>query len=196
MFTVNLLLEKLVEDGKLYFQGVHYRDEVPVYAGDLWRLFSNDFDSKKTNRFEELCEKKGIQVRFEDEIITDDNGKVHETNPGYHGQIPTYQVIADSVWSQDEALTQTDSYLDALLDKRDGTAVTRWLSEEQLTEQGFTKFDYDAESGFHPGQTDTPESVSQKFADENPGAFDLLFRIDDVGQFDASFHLWYRRKEE
>jgi hypothetical protein len=197
MFTVNSLLSHFVDAGKLWFAGDHYRDGDAVYTGDLWRLWPSPdgLESKNRNRFESLAERKGIQLRFEDEIITDEQGRAHEINPGYHGQIATYRVIESSVWAQDEAQENPDSYLDALLEQ-DGHASDRWLTEEQLTERGFIRFDYDAESGFHRGQTDTPESVIDRLKLNRPTAKDFLFIIDDVGQFDCHFHLWYRLPEE
>lgn len=196
MFTFHLLANALIEAGRLEFAGTHYRDEVPVYSGNLWRLFPGDTNHKKKNRFEALAEKAGAQVRFDDEIVTDDNGKVHERIPGYHGQIATWQLIDDSIWSQDEAVTHTGAYLEALLDLPANQRATRWLTPEQLEEQGFIRFDYDAESGFHPGQTDRPETVIAKLQEEHPGDWETVFMIDDVGQFDCHFSIWYRAKEE
>ena len=136
-----------------------------------------------------------MQLRFEDETITDDDGKVHELNPGYYGQVATFKVLDGSVWSKANALESTSDYVDELLKMPLTGRADRWLSAEQFEEQGFKRFDYDAESGFHPGQTDTPESVIAKFEEATPGAYEYLFQIDDVGQFDCGFHLWYRPKE-
>ena len=198
MFTVNSLISHFVDAGKLWFAGKHYRDGDTVYTGDLWRLWPSPdgLESKNKARLESLAERKGIQLRFEDEIITDEQGRAHEQNPGYHGQIATYRVIESSVWAQDEAEENPDAYLDALLEQRHERASDRWLTEEQLTERGFIRFDYDAESGFHRGQTDTPESVIDRLKLNRPTAKDFLFIIDDVGQFDCHFHLWYRLPEE
>lgn len=189
MFTIKSLIHALSDADTIRFQGKHYETNETVYTADLW-------DLKDSNRLTDLASKKGIQIRFEDEIITDDNGNVHELNPGYHGQIATYQIIRDSIWSQDEALESSESYIEALLELEPEERATRWLNEAQLTELGFARFDYDAETGFHAGQTDTPQGVLDRFRAANPDTeYETVFRIDDVGQFDARYSLWFRAKE-
>lgn len=198
MFTLKSLLNTLTESGKLDFQGVHYDDGTTVYSGDLWRIWPDPrgLESVKQDRLRSAMEKRNMQLRFDDEIITDDNGKVHELNPGYHGQVATYRILDGGVWSQDEGqTTQTDAYVEALLKEEFRNRSDRWLSDEQLTERGFIKFAYEAESGFHPGQTDTPDSLVEKVKADIPGATDFLFQITDVGQFDCHWLVWYRLEE-
>src|SRR5690606_18515594 len=105
---------------------------------------------KKLNRLWALVENQPYQVRFFDEIIADDNGKVHEINPGYYGEFATWKIIDGSIWSQGEAQDNPTAYVNALLGNENGFqgASDRWLTDEQIREQGFTLFDYEAESGF------------------------------------------------
>lgn len=198
MLTLNSLITHFCDEGKLTFEGIHYRDKQPVYTGDLWRLWPSPdgLESKNQNRLTSLASRKGIQIRFYDETITDEDGRVHEENPGYYGQVATFKVIGCSVWAEDEAQDNPAAYIDALLAEDElGRRSDRWLTDEQLTEQGFIRFDYDAESGFHPGQNDTPDSVVERLKWNRPAAQDFIFQIDDVGQFDIHFHLWYRLPE-
>jgi hypothetical protein len=197
MFTLNSLLNALCESDKISFQGVHYQSGETVYAGDLWRIWPDPkgLESKRQDRLRDAMESKGMQLRFDDEVITDDNGKVHELQPGYHGQIATYKVFGDgTIWSQDEARDNADTYIEGLLNEE--VASDRWLSDEQLIERGFIKFDYEAESGLHSGQTDTPQSVAARLKAVQPQAIDLIYQITDVGQFDAHYVVWYRLPEQ
>lgn len=197
MFTLKTLLNAFTESEKLKFEGVHYERETKVYSGDLWRLWPHPsgLESEKQNRLSALMDKRGMELRFFDEIITDDNGKVHELNPGYHGQIATYRILDGSVWSQDEAIDYAAAYVEALLEEEYNNRSDRWLTDEQLTGLGFIKFEYNAEGGFHPGQTDTPDSTAAMVEAAIPGATDFIFQITDVGQFDCAWVVWYRLEE-
>ncbi len=198
MFTLNSLLSHFEESGKLTFEGEHYESGEAVYTGDLWRLWPDPsgLESVKHGRLRDLMEKRNMQLRFYDETITDDNGKVHERIPGYHGEVATYRILGDNVWSQGEGQEEhTDAYIEALLEEPFENRSDRWLSDKQLTERGFVKFDYDAESGFHRGQTDTPDSTVDRVKAQFPTATDFIFRITDVGQFDMGWNVWYRLEE-
>lgn len=197
MLTLNSILHHFIESDKLTFEGSHYDSGAKVYTGDLWRLWPHPsgLESEKQNRLRDLMEKRNMQLRFYDETVTDDNGKVHEKIPGYHGQIATYRIFDCAVWSQDEAIDNAAAYVEALLEEDFNNRSDRWLTEEQLTELGFIKFDYEAESGFHPGQDDTPESMVEKVKEEFPTATDFIFHITEVGQFDCAWNVWYRLEE-
>lgn len=55
------------------------------------------------------------------------------------------------------------------------------------------------ESGFHPGQNDDPKTITKdlrkKWEAMGVEQRDILFSIDDVGQFDVSFLVWSREKD-
>lgn len=199
MFTVNSILNAFCAAGKLQFEGKHYDSEEPVYSGDLWRLWPDPegrgLESRKQDRLRSAMENKSMQLRFPDEIISDDNGLVHELNPGFHGQTPTFRVMDDSqVWSQKEALDNKDAYIEHLLQQ--DKPSDRWLDDIDLVERNFRRFDYEAESGFHHGQNDTPETVIKRLQQVQPEAEDFLYQITDVGQFDVHWVVWYRLPEE
>ena len=197
MLTLNRLLEAFIENNKLTFEGNHYDSGEPVYTGDLWHLWpapaGETLEKERWNRLYSIMEKKGMQLRFYDETISDDNGKVHEIHPGYHGQVKTFKIMDDSsIWSQDEAQENPESYLEALLQCDE--AVDSW--EIDFAPFGFVKFDYQAESGFHHGQTDTPESVKKMVQEKFPDCEEFVFSIEGVGQFDVHFSVWYRLPEK
>lgn len=198
MLTLNRLLEHFCEAGKLEFVGNHYQSNEPVYTGDLWRLWPDPegkgLESKNQNRLSRAMESKGMQLRFYDEIITDSDGKAHEENPGYYGQVPTWKILGCEVWSRENARADIPAYIDALLGE-DGPISDRWLEDEDFEANGFTLFAYDAETGFHHGQDDTPEKVIERFKG-GPGIsrddWQFIFQITDVGQFDCHYRMWFR----
>lgn len=191
MYTVKRLIDEFEKAGKLSFAGIHYDNEKPVYIGDLWRLFSDD---KRLRRFEECCESKDIELRFEDEIITCGNGKAHERMPGFIGATLTWQMIECEIWSMDEAESNQSMYIEHLLSQNDPAIPNGWNID--LVTQGFTRFDYDAESGFHYGQTDSPDKLREMIFAQHGDDCEIVFRIDDIGQFDIRFCAFYRKPQE
>ena len=51
------------------------------------------------------------------------------------------------------------------------------------------------ESGFHPGQNDTPEKVHELVAAEFPGS-KIIFTLGGVSQFDMTFGVWLKYDKE
>lgn len=197
MFTLNKLLIALEDAAKITFEGEHFETGESVFTGDLWRIWSSPdgLESVKQERLRAAMEKRNMQLRFYDETVTDDAGKVHERIPGYHGEVATYRIIGENVWNLEEGQENPSAYIDALLGEEFSNRSDRWLSDDTLTGLGFHRFDYEAESGFHRGQTDTPESVVEKLKSEVPGATDFIFQITDVGQFDCAWIVWYRKED-
>ena len=197
MFTLRTLITALEEADKIRFEGLSYHDDKPVYTGDLWRIWPSPdgLESEKQHRLYSLMEDAGMHLHFEDETITDEEGKVHLSQPGYYGDLLTWTILEPGVvWSRSMAEDTPEDYLDALLAEGYGRA-DKWGID--FAPFGFVKFDYQAESGWYAGQTDTPEKVAAMIHEQFPGA-DIVFAIDGAGQFDVHFSAWYRpaKKEE
>lgn len=208
MHTLNTLLNALAEAGRLQFAGLHYEDQTPTWSGDLWRLFGNaigdapenEAADRKKRRLESLCEDRGIALRFEDEIVTDESGRVHETQPGFHGQTPTWAYVGDSLWTRDEA--EDDSHIDSYAEARiwrdrshSEAGADRWGID--FGKVGFRRFDSDTqperfETGFRVGQTDDPATVFERVQRVHGDQTEVIFAVDDVGQFDCHWFAWYR----
>jgi len=198
MFTLNTLLTAFEENGKLCYEGEHYESGELVWTGDLWRLWPTTDESRcesvKQNRLHALMEKKGWQLRFYDEIITDMDGKAHESQPSSYSWTPTWRILEScEVWSKQNALDDIEKYVEVLMNEDVKNRYDRW--DIDFSEHGFTRFDYAAESGFHHGQTDTPESVKEMIEKEHGADCDIVFSIDSTGQFDVHFSAWYRKSE-
>jgi hypothetical protein len=175
--------------------GPSYDDEsVMVYSGDLWALakaFSgNGTDTKTLNRITDIAENYGVELRFYDETITDYQGRVHNTNPTSWGWIPTYKFFDCEVWAQDEARDDVETYADLLVN--DDSNADQWGID--FSELGFIRYEGQGESGWYPGQNDTPQSMRQSI-EAKYGACEIIWTIDDTGQFDMRFGAWFRKVE-
>lgn len=210
MFTLNRLLAAFQDANRLQFEGTHYSDACPVWSGDLWRLFGNAIGdapenktaSRKLRRLESLCETAGIQLRFYDEITTDDNGRVHETQPGFYGATLTYALLNDcEIWAQDEAAEHLDDYAERCIYEPGAfnNHMDSW--DIDFTSIGFVKWSPDAaepeiyETGFHAGQNDSPETVAAAIAAKYGDAVEIIFARDHAGQFDVHWFAWLRTPE-
>jgi len=201
MLTLNSLIRHFEDCNKLQYEGKHYVNGQDVYSGDLWRLWPDPdgrgLESKNQDRLRSLMERKGMQLRFYDEIISDEQGRAHESQHGYYGDVGTYQVFDDgSIWARDEAEENQAAYLEYFVNNI--TTANKW--EIDLTEHGYERFDYDAESGWHRGQDDRPQGVLEKLEVmkglKAETDFDYIFQIDYIGQFDLGYSLWYKLHEK
>lgn len=192
MLTFNAILEAFREEWQDV--GPSYDDpETTVYSGDLWALakcFSgNPTDSKTLDRIHDIAEHHGIELRFYDETITDEQGRVHNTNPTHWGWTPTYRVFDCEIWAEDEVDSDTlPDYADMLID--DDNNADQWGVD--FSPLGFWRYDRQGESGFHHGQNDTPESMRSAIEARYGGDVEIIWAIDDTGQFDMRFGAWVR----
>ena len=189
MLTFNQMIEDLCDAGEISFAGKHYVDAVDVIVAH--RPHDN------FGRIAALVEKRGAQLRYDDEIITDDSGYAHELNPGYHGETPTYAFLGEcEIWAEHEADEHLELYAERLMVRTTATGLPaskprpdHWRMD--FSELGFAKFEKTGASGFHPGQDDTPQAFLAAIHAAQ-GECDVIFAIDDVGQFDCHFSAWYR----
>jgi hypothetical protein len=171
--------------------GPSYEDEsVTVYSGDLWHLakrFSGESTDVKTlNRLYEIMERIGVELRFYDETVTDEQGRVHNTKPTCWHWTPTFIVGDGWIMAQDEVEDDLESYADLLVNNDD--CADQW--DVDFGKLGFRKVG-DYESGFYPGQTDTPENA-RKALESKHGPLDIIWCIDSTGQFDMNFSAWIK----
>lgn len=189
MLTLNAILNKYDQWQDI---GPSYEDEsVMVYSGDLWALaksFSGDStDTKTLNRLQDIANHYGVELRFYDETITDESGRVHNTMPNGWGWTPTYAVHDCSVWAEDESQEHVEDYATYLIDN-DNMADQFGVD---FTSIGFTQWESLCESGFHYGQNDTPQSLRESIEAKH-GPCELIFYIDSTGQFDVTFGAWFK----
>jgi hypothetical protein len=65
-----------------------------------------------------------------------------------------------------------------------------WVSPADLTDEGFTVFRPDQETGFHPGQTDNPADCARAAFEQ--GADSVVFRRTEQSQFYVRWECWAR----
>jgi len=193
MLTFNKILAEFDQWNDV---GPSYDDnDITVYSGDLWalaKMFTGDrCDSKTLNRLHDIAGNYGIELRFYDETITDDNGFVHNTTPAHYGWTPTYAIHDCTVWAENEAQDHVEDYAYYLIDNED--IADRF--NVNFTSIGFKRWDGLCESGFHYGQNDTPDSLRETIETKH-GPCELIFYIDSTGQFDVTFGAWFKTTNE
>jgi hypothetical protein len=138
-------------------------------------------------------ERRGFELEWSDEwsvhYETANGPAAYRTQPDSYGWTPSLIFLDDgSPFSRNEAQADPDDYLEILLDNpnRADTFGIDWALH------GFESIQ-DGESGFHPGQTDKPETMlAAAQAMPNGADFDYIFQIRDNGQFDIKFRLLRR----
>ena len=148
-----------------------------------------------SKRVMNYLESAGFELEWSDEWYIDyDNSKAWRTSPD------SYSWVRAIVYTEDgEVLTPDDGageVIEALAMTDQGHtphAVPDWVSEDDLESAGYTAINGMYESGFHPGQDDNPADIAKSAFDR--GAESVIFRIDNVGQFDVHFQGFARYPE-
>jgi len=181
MFTLNKFLAKESTIGNCTFAGFHYETEKPVFTVHL------NYDSH--NRIYDLCEQAGIDYRFDDEIICDEQGRAHESQPGFYGDVMTWTWFDEcSIIARDEIDDSLDYWAEQLTDNPN--KADKWNTD--FSSLGFVRHDGKYESGFHPGQTDNPETIQAELLK----TYDhVIWSIDSIGQFDCGFSAWVKNDD-
>jgi hypothetical protein len=189
MLTPNIMLERALESGDVFFAGSLYGDEsTGVYALTTTRL-----ERPAVDLVESWLERRGDVLTYDDEVITDKQGRAHWQQPRFFGDMLTFRVLDCWVIAADEAESDPESYLEYLIND-ESQADTFGLDLDSL---GFIRAN-GGESGWHDGQNDTPEKLLRDLErrlgprDSWSGAYQYVFQIDRIGQFDMRFSLWYR----
>ena len=172
--------------------------------GDKYLLFENHKDvesfvklagemlNKEFEHDYEVEREFDLYIAFTDEYTTcDDCGAIIRTEPNSYHWTPDYY-LGDGFIICNECFNNEKDYQEAYLVERinNPNNANTILSDEQLEELGFTKFNSNSyEHGFHHGQTDDPREIYKEI--ENL-YYDIIFSIDGVGQFDTHFSVWVR----
>jgi hypothetical protein len=141
-----------------------------------------------SDRLYDIAERKGFLFYHEDEVVSDEEGNTHVSEPDGWGFIPTFHVIECTVWGKNEVIDDPEPYADEIINNSDFACL--W-SEVDFSSLGFTKTDEHFENGWHDGQTDEPSKILEAL---QARGYDVIFSIDGVGQFDVSFSTWIREE--
>ena len=146
-----------------------------------WNYFPRGVDT--------LLERYGFELDWEDTSTScDECGKHIHTQPGYYGDTPYYWMDGDNGGIICHECTDAEEYLEYCEDAPERCVNLRGIDP---AEHNYVKIEGDFESGLHPGQTDNPQAIYKRLSEKYDH---IIFVIDDVGQFDARFSVWRRKK--
>lgn len=149
-----------------------------VVVGDLWR----DLDP----RIEDLLRQKGYETYFSDSLASCDN--CYKFCNLYYGDQELPVVINDELFCPNCVRSDfQDEYVELLIN--DPSIANHLLNDKILESYGFKLFKNDLASGLHPGQNDDPKKIFNAIKDKFN---QIIFSIDNVGQFDVHFSIWIK----
>ena len=178
-----------------YYHGVSepgYKDEP---------LFCANWNKPKLKRIADVLEKKGFEIGWSDEYTNcSDCNKAIRTNADSYGWEP-YFIMGDGFIVCGECVNANPDYILEYINENKAIPSHFIEVAESI---GFicneNKCD-EYESGFYPGQNDTPEKALDQLynryggRDEFEGCFDYLFAITERGQFDVHWTVFIRVKK-
>lgn len=149
-----------------------------------WNYFPRGIDS--------ILERAGFAIEWSDEWTVAENGKAYRTSPDSHGWKPSIVYGEDcQEFCRDDVGDYIDDYIAHLIDSPRHAD----MFDVDWTEYGFENMNGVFESGFHPGQNDDPKKILTEYQQRFPSK-EFLFQIPSVGQFDISFTIWGRDKQD
>ena len=200
-------LRNFLYDGTVYDYADDYgepgytRDndnDAPILIGYWWcRCDATPDLHSITDHYPELDDH---DLLWSDEWVVVDN-KAYRTKPDSYGWQPTAILPPDDceyVVPAEEGLPATIEMLDAIDNPR--TAIfARWFSPADLADDGWTIYEPDDphfyESGWHPHQTDDPETVLATISENLPD-HETVFYISATGQFDIRWQAYTRPRTD
>lgn len=134
-----------------------------------------------------------IEIVYSDEYTTcSDCQNIIRTSPtSYHWQPDFF--LGDGFIACNVCFNKQEDYQEKYIEERINDpkeAVNGMLSEKQLQELGFKKYNQESfEHGLHNGQTDNPNEIYNELS---VLYYDVLFVVDEVSQFYITFSVWVR----
>ena len=202
---VSDILQPLLEDGEIdwydgYAPGSGDPDVLVVVANwneeDTWdaETRTRTVVDSSLRDIGNLLQAAGLNVELDwSDTVTrcGDCGKAISTNPTSYGWTPPYAVVDSDILCRSCIQGNPSDYLSSLEVEADRALMPSL--EINLSDHGYLKIDADYETGFHPGQNDSPKEVAKKL--KALGLSKYIFEITDSGQFDISWTVWISRDE-
>lgn len=154
----------------------------------------NDLPDKLPDYIEDL----GIEIGWNDAYTSCECGKFIQIQPDSYSWSPNFLVVNDYKFicreciESDITLITDSEYQDNHFINNDNIALPYWIVE-LIEKEGFILYEDSFESGFFPGQNDTPEKVIEAL-NIDIDLYERLWVIDGRGQFDINFSLYLRKK--
>lgn len=155
---------------------------------------------RRPKRFADIAERAGYAVEWSDEWSTcEDCGKAIRTSPDSYSWSPSYALINDCSVVCAECLSESpEDYLSELIGDTNRCLSADLHARIQLEDFGFRRInDDDYESGWHPGQTDTPDKAIKAL--KASGAItddtEFIFVQTEQSQFYTCWAVYVREPE-
>lgn len=145
-------------------------------------------------RLARVLERVGAEVEWLDEWTScSECYRAIRTKPDSYGWKPEFAWLGDcDIVCSACLLEDVAGSIDAGGYVNDPTRAITWCSDAELERAGWTQWAPDRilENGWHPGQDDDPAKVLEEIRRETSA--DVVFRIQDAGQFDVKFRAYTR----
>ncbi len=162
-----------------------YSSEKPGIFFANWnpRTYDNPTKADQTMpRLAAILEKMGAEIEWSDEWLQCDCGKAFRTSGDSYSWL-MYGYIGDGDYAcGDCVLEDPEDYLEERINNPKAANVL-----VDLSKHGWTQRDR-----WHPGQNDDPQAIAETIPDH----LDYIFEITGTGQWDISFAIYTRLKED
>lgn len=191
MKTIEEALRWLQDEHNAEF-ATHYGE--PGYQDPEKGILLANWNNVPSN-MQKWLENAGYSLEWSDEWTIDyNNDKAYRTSPDSYGWECQF-IMGDGeyIFPDDGAA----AFIEELSHDRPSArwgCLPSWITEADLYEAGYTLHKDELESGWHPGQTDDPESWAKQCFDD--GAERVVFRRTENSQFYVVFECWVLRSEE
>jgi hypothetical protein len=137
-------------------------------------------------------EAQGVAFEWEDEwTIDSEYGKAYRTSPDSYSWQQSFR------WTDDGEMVTPDDDIEAWIAYAVNDPIrclprNVWKRAD-LEAAGFVSYNGQYEAGWHPGQTDDPRAITELIRERMGDDVEIVFYLDDSGQFDVGFSAWTRR---
>lgn len=141
------------------------------------------------SKLSRVLEANGFELEWADEWdICCDCGKAVRTSADCYSWAPYFRILNECELVCLDCIDR-EAYLESIEDDCNAACPPQWNPEEH----GYTKYNGDFETGWHPGQNDKPKDILAKM--HELGMSRVVFKIASVGQFDCTWQAYFRNEE-
>lgn len=190
-------LEKALE----YLQEKHYAEWCSHYGEPGYSdpekgiIFANWNDIPKG--LADWLKKCGYELEWNDEWVID-----YDYNKAYRTEPDSYWWQSSFIYTEHGNLITPDDSVSDVIEACEftphhnisGKMLPRWITEEQLKEEGFEPFEEEKESGHFPGQTDSTKEVLDRVL-KLEGVESVVFIYSEVSVFYSKWKAFVRYEE-
>lgn len=145
------------------------------------------------HRLSDLLERlPGVEIAWLDCVSRcDECNRCIVTEAQYYVGTRPYIILESSIICRGCLQADPQPLLDHLEGNADEALVP--ALNINLAQHGYTRIPVEFQSGLHPGQTDSPQTVATSLEQLNLEHF--IVQVEDVGQFDSEWFIWIENYE-